>query len=134
MSPYRYAHKHDHVDKCRETHRKGSQEQALMGMAKNRGEGFGTENIAQAGYEREEDEEAEIEDEENDGYDLQPVAIVGELMEQNRQDASAHCDDEPADVKQTPRLAIDSVSCCRDLASMRYTYEGVKFLMILRKP
>jgi hypothetical protein len=80
-----------------------------MWMAKNGGEDFGMENVAQTGYEREEDEETEVEDEENDGYDLQPVAIVGELMEQIRQDPSAHCDDEPSDVEQAPRSAIDNV-------------------------
>lgn len=65
-------------------------------MAKDSREKFGIHRIAQQGDDGEEDEEADVEDEENDGYDLEPVAIVRELMEQDGYDASAHCDDEPA--------------------------------------
>ena len=65
-------------------------------MAKDSKEKSGIHRIAQQGNDGEEDEEADVEDEENDGYDLEPVAIVRELMEQGGHDASAHCDNEPA--------------------------------------
>src|SRR2546423_12022503 len=65
-------------------------------MAKDSREKSGIHRIAQQGDDGEEDEEADVEDEENDGYDLEPVAIVRELMEQGGHDASAHCDNEPA--------------------------------------
>ena len=65
-------------------------------MAKDSREKSGIHRIAQQGEDGEEDEEADVEDEENDGYDLEPVAIVRELMEQGGHDASGHCDNEPA--------------------------------------
>ena len=65
-------------------------------MTKDGGEEFGVHHIAQQGNDGEDDEEAEVENEENDGYDLEPVAIVRKLMEDDGHDASAHCDDEPA--------------------------------------
>ena len=65
-------------------------------MAKNSGEDFGIEAIAQTGDDGKEDKNAEVKDEEDDGYDLQPVAVVRELMEQYGHDACAHCNDEPA--------------------------------------
>ena len=102
MSPYRYAHKHDHVDDCRETHREGAQKQALVWMAKNSGEEVGIETIAQTGDDGKEDEDADVEDEEDDGYDLQPVTVVRELMKQYGHDACAHCDDEPAVADSSP--------------------------------
>jgi len=64
-------------------------------MAKDSREKFGIHRIAQQGDDGEEDEEADVEDEENVGYDPEPVAIVRELMEQDGHDASAHCDNEP---------------------------------------
>jgi hypothetical protein len=65
-------------------------------MAKDSGEKFGIHRIAQKGDDGEEDEEADVEDEENDGYYLEPVAIVRKLVEEDGHDASAHCDNEPA--------------------------------------
>jgi hypothetical protein len=100
MAPYRYAHKDNHVNDRRETHGKGCQEQALMWMAKDSGEDFGIESVAQAGYDGEEDEEADVEDEEDDGYDLEPAAVVRELVEYNGQDASTHGDYEPSVVNR----------------------------------
>jgi hypothetical protein len=67
-----------------------------MRMAKNSGKDVGIERVAQARYEGQQDEEADIEDEKNDGYDLEPVAIVRELMEQDGHDASAHCNHKPS--------------------------------------
>jgi hypothetical protein len=48
----------------------------LMWMTKNGGEDFRIEHVPQARYEGEQDEEADIEDEKKDRYDLEPVAIV----------------------------------------------------------
>jgi hypothetical protein len=108
VSPHRYAHKYYHVDDCREAYRKGRQEQALMWMAKNHEEDFGIETIAQTGYDGEENKNADVEDEEDDGYDLEPVTVVRELMEQNRHDACAHRDYEPSVANRSPsqRLAV----------------------------
>jgi len=41
---------------------------------------FRVHGITQGGNDREQDKEEDIEDEEDDGYDAKPVAIVGELM------------------------------------------------------
>jgi hypothetical protein len=68
----------------------------LMRMTKHGREDLRIENVAQARYQGEEEEKSEVEDEENDGDDLEPVYIVGKLVEQDRYDSSAHRDDEPA--------------------------------------
>jgi hypothetical protein len=67
-----------------------------MRMAKHSRKDLRIENVPQARYKGEEEEKSEVEDEKNDGDDLEPVSIVRELMEQDRYDSSAHCDDEPA--------------------------------------
>ena len=67
-----------------------------MRMAKHSRKDVRIENVPQARDKGEEEEKSEVEDEKNDGDDLEPVSIVRELMEQDRYDASAHCDDEPA--------------------------------------
>jgi len=45
-------------------------------MAKHGRKDLGIENVPQARYKGEEEEECEVEDEENDGNDLEPVSIV----------------------------------------------------------
>lgn len=95
MTPYWGTHKDNHDDERCETYRDGRQEQALMWMTKNGEEDFGMEHVPQARYEGEQDEEADIEDEKNDGYDLEPVAIVRELVEQDGHYASGHRNYEP---------------------------------------
>ena len=67
-----------------------------MRMAKHGRKDLRIESVPQARDKSEEEEEGEVEDEENDGDDLEPVSIVRKLMEQDRYDSSAHCDDEPA--------------------------------------
>ena len=96
MTPYWRAHEGNHDDERCETYGKGRQEQALMWMANNAEEDFGIERVPQARYEGEQDEEADIEDEKNDGYDLEPVAIVRELMEQDGHYASGHVNYKPS--------------------------------------
>jgi hypothetical protein len=65
-------------------------------MAKHSRKDLRIENVPQARYKGEEDEKSEVEDEKNYGDELEPVSIVRQLMEQDRYDSSAHCDDEPA--------------------------------------
>ena len=96
MAPYRHTHEDNHVDDSRETYGKGGQEQALVWMTENCGEDFGIERVPQASYDAEYDEEANIENEKNDGYDLEPVAIIRELVKQDRQDAGAHRNYKPS--------------------------------------
>lgn len=89
------------------------------------------ENVPQARYEGEQDEEADIEDEKNDGYDLEPVAIVRELMEQDGHYASGHCNYKPS-VANRPLSQRLITLCSREVGLQRQTYDGVKFLIILR--
>ena len=65
-------------------------------MAKHGGKDLRIENVPQARHKGEEEKEGEVEDEENDGNDLEPVSIVRQLMEQDRYDPGAHRDDVPA--------------------------------------
>ncbi len=96
MTPRWHAHQDGHVYERCKTHGKGCHEQTLMRMAKHGRKDLRIENIPQARYRSEEEEEGEVKDEENDGDDSEPGCIVRQLMEQDRYDSSAHCDDEPA--------------------------------------
>jgi hypothetical protein len=96
VTPRWHAHQHGHVDERCKAHGEGGHEQTLMRMTKHGREDLRIENVAQARYQGEEEEKSEVEDEENDGDDLEPVYIVGKLVEQDRYDSSAHRDDEPA--------------------------------------
>jgi len=80
MTPYRHTHDDNHVDDGRETYGNGGQEQALVWMTENGEEDFGIERVPQARYNAEYDEEANIENKKNDGYDLEPVPIIRELV------------------------------------------------------
>ena len=77
MAPDGHAHQDNHVYESRETDWKCCHEQALVRMAKHRGEDLREEGISEAGYAGEKEEEYEIEDKENGGDDVQPVSIVG---------------------------------------------------------
>jgi hypothetical protein len=104
-------------------------------MAKDRREKVGIHRIAQQGDDGEEDEEADVEDEENDGYDLEPVAIVRELMEHDGHNASAHCDNEPPIPQGSLNQRTTFPRAFYDLALQPgITYEGAKFLIVLRNP
>ena len=81
MAPLRRTHQDSHVDERSKAHRKGRQEQTLMRMPKHSWKDMGMENVAKARYESEEKEEDEVEDEEDCGYDTEPVAVVGQLVE-----------------------------------------------------
>ena len=63
---------------------------------------MGVENVPEAGYESKEEEKEEIEDEENDRDDSKPMAIVRQLMEQDRHDSSAHVNNEPSAPNRHP--------------------------------
>jgi hypothetical protein len=90
-----------------------------MWMAKNSGEDVGIERVAQARYEGEHDEEAGIEDEKNDGDDLEPVAIVRELMEQGGHDASGHYNCKPSVANKALNQRTDHI-----YALVKYGYSG----------
>ena len=65
-------------------------------MAENSGENVRVERIAQDGDECEKQEEEEVESEEDVGDYIEPVGVVGELMQHDGYDACAHGDDEPS--------------------------------------
>ena len=67
-----------------------------MGMAKHTGEDLGVEGVSEGGDEGKKDEEDEVENEKDYGDYTEPVAVVGELMEEDGEDAGRHGDDEPA--------------------------------------
>jgi hypothetical protein len=90
-----------------------------MWMAKNSGEDVGIERVTQARYEGEQDEEAGIEDEKNDGDDLEPVAIVRELMEQDGHDASGHCNYKPSVANKALNQRVGHID-----ARVKYGYSG----------
>lgn len=54
------------------------------------------QDVAQGRDAREQHEKHDVKHEENDGDDLEPVPVVRQLVQQNGNDASAHCDDEPS--------------------------------------
>ena len=65
-------------------------------MAKHGRKDLGIENVPQARYGEEEQEEDEVEYEKYDGDDLKPMSVVRQLMEQNGYDSCAHRYDEPS--------------------------------------
>lgn len=67
-----------------------------MRMAKHGWKDFWVEKVTQERYNGEEEEENKVKGKENDGNDLKPLSIVGQLMKQDRYDSGAHGNDKPA--------------------------------------
>lgn len=82
MTPYGHTHHDRHVDQRRQPDGKRRQEQTLVRMSKYRRPQFRIEQVSQRSDDAEDDEEDEVEHEEDDGDDLEPVAVVGELVQE----------------------------------------------------
>ena len=67
-----------------------------MRMSKHGGEDLRVQCVAQAGNEREEEEEHEVQHEEYLRDYFQPVPVVRELVQQDGDHARAHGDDKPS--------------------------------------
>ena len=96
MTPRRRTNQDRHVNQSRETDGEAGDEEALVRMTEYSREDVGMEGVAQDGNEGEEEEEGEVEDEEDVGEDVEPVGVVGELVERDGDDAGGHGDDEPS--------------------------------------
>ena len=57
---------------------------------------MGIENVAETRYESKEKEKSEVQNEKHDGNSPKPHTIVGQLMQQERQDPNAHRNGEPS--------------------------------------
>ena len=68
-----------------------------MRVTHHGGDNLWVERIAQNRDEGKEEEESNVEDKEDVGENVQPVGMVGELVEDDRDDTGRHGDDEPSD-------------------------------------
>ena len=66
-----------------------------MRMPKHGREDLGVHGIPQAGNEREEEEEHQVQHEEYFGNDLEPVSVVWQLVQQDGDHPRAHNDNKP---------------------------------------
>jgi len=74
----------DHFDDRGEPHRDGAQEEGIDRVVDHDGEYLRVESIAQCGYYEGEGEEDDVQNEEDDGEPVQPVGLVGNRNEQDR--------------------------------------------------
>ena len=96
MAPRWHTHQDRHINQRGEAHGESGQEQTLVRMPKHGCKDPGIEDVPQARYAEKYQEEHEVENEEYDGDDLQPTAVVRQLVEQDRYDSGAHRYDEPS--------------------------------------
>ena len=95
LSPGRHTHQDSHINQRRQTHRERSQEQTLMRMPKHGWEDLRVHGIPQTRNEREEEEEHQVQHEEDLGNDLEPVSVVGQLVQQDGDHTRAHNNNKP---------------------------------------
>lgn len=77
-------------------HGEASQEQRLC-WVRNHGDPYlWVECVSQHGNDEEDGEEEDVEGKEDVGDDVQPVAVPGEVVEEDGDDACAHVDGEPS--------------------------------------
>ena len=93
--PLRHAHEADHIHDSRESHGKASQEQALARVADHCRPNVGPERVTEKGYQGEKNEEENVEGEDGVADTLQPVGIVGEIVQEDRRYTRSHCDGKP---------------------------------------
>lgn len=126
-SPRLQAEDH-HVDDGRQTHRVAAKEQGLAWMRNHSTPDLGIQSIPNDRDEVEEEEEKDVEGEEDVRYVLNPLRIVRQVMQQNRNDARAHDYGKPS-ANTVSQVGSGDISGIRKDA-----YDGVKFRTILRQP
>ena len=67
-----------------------------MRVAHHSGPDLGVDDIAQGGDKAEEEEQGDVQHEDDYRDELQPVPVVGQLVQHDGQHARAHCYDEPS--------------------------------------
>lgn len=67
-----------------------------MWMAQHGREDLRIDNVPQARYQAEKEEQHKVEYEEDDGNDSEPVPVVRQLVEHDRYNSRAHRDNEPS--------------------------------------
>ena len=96
LAPSRHANQDDHVDYGSQAYRNGAKKQRLVMMPDHEPKQPRPENVAQDGDGKEEDVEDYVENKD----DVQPGPIVGEIVQEDGNDAGAHVDGEPSRIEQ----------------------------------
>lgn len=89
----------EHIDDGGKAHGNGPQKHGLHGMGDHEHEDLRVERIPKDGDDGSDGEENDVEHEEHDGDILQPLSIIWEGIEQDRDDACPHRDGEPPDTR-----------------------------------
>ena len=86
-----------HIDESGQPNRKSGHKQALVRMTQDRRKQLWVEGVAQDGDECKDEKQDQIEHEENVGDDVEPMRVVGELVQHDGDNAGRHGDDEPSE-------------------------------------
>lgn len=96
ISPSGNADEHNHVHNGRKSHWKGTEEERLCRMSNHNPPDFRKQCISDNGDHSEGNEKRNVQAEDHNGDPVEPIAVVGEVVEKDRDNPGSHGHRKPA--------------------------------------